>query len=482
MSDALVLVLDAGTGGGRAAVYDADGDRVASAERSWRAVVPPELAPFGREYDPAALADAIDAATLEALAAVDPERVEAIACTGQRIACAFLDEDGHTLYAGPNGDVRALAGAAQVSDEDALYATTGRFPPFLYAPARLAWFEAEAPEVFARIERVVGLPGWLGHRLTGAFAADATVAADLLRLDVAAGTRLEDGPRPGRWPRLAPATAALGALTDEAATRLHLRPGIPVAVGCADTQAALHLGGAETLVAGSSAPLLRRIDAPLRDPAGRLWLDPDLDGGFALEANLGEMGTAHRWLTDTLALPTFDAFDALARRAPPGSRGATSHLGPRAMDLRALNTARPAGLLMPFGETSLGSPPGRAELARSFLESCAFATRAGRAWLDAVAPAPEALHLVGGMSRSALLGEILASTLGVEVRRGPADATARGAAACAMVVARLASDLDAALAVLRRDPETHAPDEDATDDYEDAWERWLERERSLEEM
>ncbi|MCB9594938.1 MAG: FGGY-family carbohydrate kinase [Sandaracinaceae bacterium] len=480
----LVLAIDAGSGGARATLYDAGGERVSRAERAWHATVPPELAPFGREYAPAELANALDEATLEALAAVDPASVVGVACTGQRIACALLDAAGATLYAGPNGDVRALAGAAlEDLDDDALYARTGRFPPWIYAPARARWFEANAPELHGRIRHVVGLPGWAAHRLTGEVAVDATVAADLMMLDVASGRRaLVAGCLPDEaWPRLAAPTDRLGGVSDAAAARLGLRPGVPVAVGCADTQAALRLGGADTLVAGSSAPLLRRVDGPRPDPARRLWLDPTLDG-FCLEANLGEMGTAHRWLEELLALPSFEAFDALARGAAVGARGASAHLGPRAMDLRALSTGRPAGLLLPFGETSLSAPPGRAEIARSFLESCAFATRAGRAWLDAVAPAPDALHLVGGLAQSALLGDVLASVLGVPVRRGPHDATARGAAACAMVVAGLASDLDDAVARLEREPAVHLPDEELEDAYDDAYERWLEREQQLEEM
>ncbi|MBX3275673.1 MAG: hypothetical protein KF729_35765 [Sandaracinaceae bacterium] len=480
---ALVLVLDAGMGGGRAAIYDERGEALALAARPWRPFAPRALAPFGREYDAGALADALDAATLEALAAVDADAIEAIACTGQRIACAFLDEAGEVVYAGPNGDVRALAaGGVELGDDDEDYARTGRFPAWIHAPARLAWFREHRPGDFARVARVVGLPGWAAHRLTGCAALDRTIAADLAMLDVARGERLAACPAP-RWPPLAAPTAILGELSSVAAARLGLRAGLPVAVGCADTQAALLFGGEDTLVAGSSAPLVRACATPARDPARRLWLDPDLRaGGFALEANLGEMGAAHAWLREMLDLPTFDAFDALARTAPAGARGASAHLGPRAMDLRALNASRPAGLLFPFGETSGGDAPRRADLARSFLESCAFAARAGRAWLDAALPAPPALSLLGGMSRSRVLADALATTLGVPVLAGPADATARGAAACALVAARLASDLEDARERLRVEPARHEPSPHDRDALEDAFERWQEREAALEEM
>ena len=478
----LVLVLDAGTGGGRAAIYDEYGERVASAERRWHAIVPPALAPFGRKYDPDVLRAAIDEVVLEALAYVDPERVAAIACTGQRVACAFVDEAGEALYVGPNGDVRALAGAELDGlDDEVLYERTGRFPPWIFAPARLRWFEANAPVTFSSIRHVLGLPGWLAFEYTGVAGVDATLAADLMMLDVASRERAPVDSRlpDDAWPALRAPQDTLGVLRPDVAARLGLPTNTPVAVGCADTQAALPFAGADTLVAGSSAPLLRSVDEPLRDPKRRLWLDPHLTPGrFCLEANLGEMGTGHRWLLNTLALESFELFDELARQAPLGCRGASSHLGPRAMDLRDLNTGRPAALMMPFGETTLAAAPGRAELARSYLESCAYAALAGRTWLNAVSPAAEVMHLVGGLSRSAFFGDVLASVLETPVLRGPSDATARGAAACAMVAGELASSFDDAVSRMRRAPVRHEP----RDDYEDAYERWLEREESLEEM
>jgi len=477
-----VLVIDAGGGGARAALYDHTGALLAHAEQPWRAHVVPTLAPFGREYDPAAVNRALDLAVGAVLHAVDRSMVEAVACTGQRIACGFLDEAGALVYAGPSGDVRALSGAPlEDLDADALYETTGRFPPWIHAPARLRWFEAQAPRAFARIRSVVSFGGIALHALTGVAVVDATAAADLAMLDVARGERVvpATGLDDGAWPRLAAATEVAGEVTEAAAARFGLRAGLPVAVGLADTQAALPFGGPDTLVAGSSAPLLRAVDSPLRDPKGRLWLDPHPAAGrFGLEANLGEMGALHRWLAEALEVDDLDAFEALARDASPGCRGATSHLGPRAMDLRNLSTGRPAALMMPFGETSLAEAPGRAELARSYLESCAFATCAGRAWLDAVADPPEGVHVVGGLSRSALVADVLASVLGGPVWRGPADATSRGAAACALVAAGHARSLDDAVAALRVDPIRHDPE----DDYEDAYERWLEREEQLEEM
>lgn len=477
MSGPSVLVLDAGTSGFRASVYDLEGERLASREASWTMRVDPAAAPFGKLYDADAMWSAVHTATQAVLAATDASAVRAIAVTGQRIACAFLDAAGETLYLGPNADVRAFAGADLSDlDADAIYARYARFPPWMYAPARLRWFESAQPEVHARIARVVSLAGWLRARLGArTHVIDATLGADLLAVD-ADGQRAPIDSRVDAtaWPALVHATEA-GETVDAWGLK-----DVVVSAGVADTQAAL-LGVDEPtdlLVGGGSAPLIRPSATRVHDPKRRLWVSPAIDG-HALEVNLGEMGTMHAWLRQLLGLDSFEALDALAAEAPIGCRAMSAHLGPRAMDLRALNTARPAATWMPFGAAMDARPPGRAELARAYLESCAFAARAGREWLDAVCAPVGPMTIVGGMAQTVALPGMLAGTLDEPVRRGPADATARGAARLAAVAAGLVPDL-AASAAMARGGETVEPAD--TDEYEEAYERWLDREEQLEEL
>ena len=201
---------------------------VAAARRPWRARAPAALAPFGRELDPEAVWEALLDAADEALAKVDRGRVRAVAATGQRIACAFLDEAGETLYLGPNRDIRALAGAdLSALDEEALFASSGRFPPWIFAPGRALWFAAEQPEVHAKIRVVLGLPDWVAHRLSGERATDPTTAADLMLFDVARETPDANAIEAARLPpdALPPVRAPgteLGALRPEVAARLGL--------------------------------------------------------------------------------------------------------------------------------------------------------------------------------------------------------------------------------------------------------------------
>jgi sugar (pentulose or hexulose) kinase len=86
---------------------------------------------------------------------------------------------------------------------------------------------------------------------------------------------------------------------------------------------------------------------------------------------------------------------------------------------------------------------------RAALESVAHAARANVEQVESVAGAGgdgavPRLAVAGGMSRSRLFLRIVAALMDRPVHTPPADATMRGAAACAAVAAGVLGDLDAA--------------------------------------
>src|SRR3989304_6216018 len=154
MSRDVFLALDAGSSGVRCLAVDAAGTAVASAARSWSYRVPKDAAPRGREFAPDefwSLATATVRGILSE-AGVRGEKVAAVAVTGQRLGVVFLDAEGGELSAGPNRGVRALAEglALEARIGERLYASTGRWPFFLLAPARLRWLAEHRPHHFRR--------------------------------------------------------------------------------------------------------------------------------------------------------------------------------------------------------------------------------------------------------------------------------------------------------------------------------------------
>ena len=336
------------------------------------------------------------------------------------------------------------------------------------------------------VTRVRTLPGWIASHLGASHTTSPSLAADLMLLDVARRVRAP-ADESVRWPEVQEPGAIVGELSEVGAATLGVRQSCPIVLAPADTQAALLgagvLDAGDCVVAGGSAPLCRVMTEPRVDPRGRLWLDPHVRGDrWLLEANLGEMGTSHAWTAELiLGARDFERFDALAAEAELGCGGASAHLGPRAMDLRDLNTARPAALLLPFGQTTGQAPPGRPQVLRAALESCAYAIRAGRGWLDAVEPRPDGpFTIAGGMARSEALCAMLASVLATPVVAAAPEASARGAAMCASLALGWAPDLESSVRVMRGPTRGFEPDEDDAEDYDEAFERWEEREAALE--
>ncbi|HEV7467171.1 MAG TPA: FGGY family carbohydrate kinase, partial [Candidatus Dormibacteraeota bacterium] len=467
----LLLGVDLGGSGLRATAVDAAGVVVARATRAVAQRI--DMPPLGRSWDAGELCAAAAAVIAEVVAAVAPQKIAAIACTGQRIACAALDERGETLYAGPNTDARGLTHGWRVDDAAGgeLYERTGRGLALLYAPARLLRLRDDDPGLVERVRHVVGMGEWLAHHLCGELATDACGAAELLALDVhraepwtAIWERLDLDP--GWLPPLCRPGERLGEVTAAAASATGLRPGTPVAVAPPDSMAAL-LGaggvgpGTALVLAGSSMPVLAAAPAPRRDETRRTWGTPHPLAGFVCESNAGPTGLGWAWLAERLAggiagLAGEEAHalaEQLAATAPAGSRGALALAGGASvLDATRPSTFLPRMRVLAWPSEILGADLGAADLLRAGLEEVAHSARANLEQAEAVRGGGAGpVVLAGGMARSRLFAEIVAAVCGrpVAVAAEP-DVTAVGAAACAAVAAGLHPGLAAAVAAFRR--------------------------------
>jgi sugar (pentulose or hexulose) kinase len=496
----LLLAVDLGGSGLRATAVDATGEVVARAHRAVAQRV--DLPPLGRRWDPDELRAAAYEAIAEVVAAAAPRRIDAVACTGQRIACAALDADGATLYVGPNTDARGLTCGWRVDDAAGgeLYEHSGRGLALLYAPARLLRLREDDPALVDRVRHVVGVGEWLAHLLCGEVGADRCGAAELLALDVHTGEPWVDAWRntgldPGWLPRLHRPGDRLGEVTGTAAAATGLPPGIPVAVCPPDSMAALLGAGAaegdSLVLAGSSMPLLALASAPRRDPERRTWGTPHPLAGFVCESNAGPTGLGWAWLAERLAGGIAgvdgDAAHALAERlaatAAPGGGGALAFAGGASvLDATRPSTFLPRVRVLAWPSEILGGGAGAAELLRAGLEEVAHAARANLEQAEAVRGGAGRLLLAGGMARSGLFAEILAGVCGraVGVLAGT-DVTALGAAACAAVAAGDQPDAGAAAAALRRSPVEVGPG-DGTMAYAEAHRSWRALYAQLESL
>lgn len=490
----LVLVLDAGTTGGRASLFDREGHTLASASEPWSYTSAGELVPRVT-FDPHDWTRAFGRLVLEVLGGLDAQRVACVATTGQRMGCVAQGGDGEVLYAGPNLDVRGLEVA---TDSERLLdgrASLGRWPPWLFGSGRLVWLKRERADAFARLARVASIPGFLAAWLSGERTRieDPSTAADLGFLDVTRGTwdgeALERvGLEPGHLGRVVACGDAQAQLSPALAERLGLRGELPVVVAGADTACALLGGGpagVQDLIAlGSTTPVVRQVEAPWLDPARRLWTSPSaVPGRWLVEASCGETGRLVDWFHAELGGgATVPELFAAAASVPPGSDGVRSCLGPRLQRLGELSLAANAGSIRVPVRTGAGSRPGRAAMFRALLENVAFAIRQCTLELDRrlEQPGAGAVRAVGGLARAGLMADLVAAALGRPVEVPQAEqATSLGAAMVGAAAAGLYGSLEEARAGMAPAVRRHEPDEDLADEYEDLYELWLEAEEQL---
>jgi autoinducer 2 (AI-2) kinase len=498
LAERFLVGLDVGGGGGRCLVVACPGGAITTAFRPWSFPASPGAGPGAVDADLEAIWRALAAAAASALsrAGARPSEVAGIAATAMRLGAVVLGEGDAPLYAAPNRDARAAAHGHEIAAEHGaeLLASTGRWPLQTSAAARLRWLAARDPAGFARASTLLALNDWVAFRLCGELATDFSQAGETFLFDLSAGTWAWDwidrlGLPRRVFPELRPAGERLGGLRAEAAAALGLEPGTPVAVGGADTPcgllgvAALHPGAAAA-IAGTTAPIERVLDRPLRDPEGRLWAGLHVvPGRFTLESNAGLVGESLDWLAHLLhpgAEEPVAALFADAEAAPPGARGFLSTFGARIHDARVPFHPVGAFLLPRFR-----APDGRAArglLARAALEGVAYAFRANLEQLEGVAGAAcGALRLGGGLSRSPFVAQLLADVAGLPVEVTPApESSALGAAICAGLGAGLFEDLAEGARALVGKPRAFDPDPARARRYADLYAGW-ERLRAAQE-
>jgi len=462
-----ILVIDAGTSALRAVRVEANGATTCLARETWRCLTPDDAAPFGRELD----AGDVRGALARVMEHACGGGIAGVAFTGQREGLVLADDAGEAVLVSPNIDARAAAEGLALDAElgDEIYRATGHLPSLLHMAAKLAWLRGQRPRAAERVRQALPFADWLASTLTGETAASRSLLIENGMLDVGSGARI-GAPLGGAWAGLVPRAVSEGTIAGRTG-------GMPVALCGGDTQCALVGMGAIApgdagVAAGWSAPVQVVTSQPTFDEAKRTWTGAHVVADrWVVESNAGELGRAWRWLRELLGVSEAEA-DALAAAAPAGARDVMTVLGPARMNAAAMN-ASVGGVTFPL--PIVMSAPERGDLLRSMLETAAYAVRANLEQAEAVAGgrAPE-LRLGGGMSRSAIFGEVVANVAGRAVRVAPTPETsALGAAMLAAPSLGMHASLVTAAEAMTGGGRLIEPATRVAAQYADLYERWL---------
>jgi xylulokinase len=454
-----VLGIDLGTSQVKALVMTPGGETLGRGRAGYRVVSPGEgLA----ETDPAEWWGATVAAVREALADAGADvEVVAVGVDGQMHGVVLAGGDGNAVRPAILWlDRRAEAEAARYGELPAeLTRPLGNQASAGMAGPMLSWLAAHEPDVLHQARWALQPKDWVRMRLTGLAATDPTDASGTLLFDLARGVWADGviaalGLPARKMPPVLESTEVAGQLLPGPASELGLTPGIPVAVGAADTAAALYAAGlhtgpgsagarggtAESTGSGRGREAAGREGwALLTVGTGGQWMVPEgefrptagtnlfaaVGGGFYRLAPVQNAGVALDWVRGVLGVSWQQLYATAARPWRADTPVFLPYLARERWDPATAGA---------WEGLSLGHD--RDDLVRGALEGVAFLLRKRLDDLRAAGHQPEAVLLGGGGATHPAWRQLLADVLALPLH--PGDASWLSAAGAARVAAAAA--------------------------------------------
>lgn len=450
------LAIDAGTGSGRAVLFDDRGKQAGMGQREWSHRAEPDV-PGSMGFDTEANWALLCRCIGQALAAAGarPEDVRAVSATSMREGIVLYDREGEALWACANVDGRATeeVGRLKARDPDIerrFYARSGQTFA-LGAWPRLEWIRRHRPVIFERTAFLSMINDWVCARLCGEIVVEPSNGgtSGLMDPDARAWSDAliaEAGLPREIFPRVVDCGETIGTLTARAAAETGLRAGTPVVAGGGDVQlGTVGLGvvgaGEAAILGGTFWQQVINIPPGRTDETMRVRINPHAVPGLnQAECISFFVGLAMRWFRDTFCQPEIEAAQArgidpytlleeMAGAVPAGANGIIPIFSD-AMDFGRWFHAAPSFLNMSIepGHTT------KASLFRALEENAAIvsALNLERVLDFAGVTIDRPIVFAGGASKGALWAQILADVLDREIDIPRVrEATALGCAAAA---------------------------------------------------
>lgn len=496
MTKTYLLAIDAGTGSGRAVVFDGDGNQCASAQHEWWHKSDQRFEgsmDFDVEGNWALLSRAARQAIAEA--GITPSQISAVSATSMREAIVVYDADGREIWACANVDSRAANEVRELKHaypelEASLYARSGQTFA-LGALPRLLWLKRNRPDLYERMHRIAMLSDWVLARLSGVIASDPSNAGTTGLFGLSSRAWLPEameqaGLRGDIFPPTAEPGTVIGRVTATAAEQTGLSAGTPVVMGGGDCQigtAGLGIVGEGDcgVLGGTFWQQVVNVAPDVTDPSMNLRINPHVVTGLnQAEAISFFVGIIMRWFRDSFGAEEVaeagrtgtDAYTLLERQAalvPPGAHG----IIPIFSDVMRYGRwyhAAPSLLNLSIDPEKAG----KAAIFRALQENAAIvAARNLGSIFQLTDRTPDKVVFAAGASKSAHWSQILANAIGLPVVTPVVkEATALGCAAAAAIGTGLHADfVEAARHWVRWDRQFE-PDLAHKAIYDEAGERW----------
>ena len=344
-----LLTIDAGTGSGRAVLFDLAGNQVGIGQEEWTHISEPGV-PNSMGFDCAANWQLICRCIRAALqqAGVSGSQVKAISATSMREGIVLYDAAGKELWAVANVDARSADQVRELSQmypeaEAAFYKQSGQTFA-LGALPRMMWFKQNHPEQYDKVAAINMISDWVLTKLSGVIATEPSNGgtSGIFNLEsrqwvpeMASQVGLKDD----IFPPVVEPGETIGAVTPHAAQATGLAAGTPVVMGGGDVQlGAAGLGvvniGDMAVLGGTFWQQVVNIGADVSPPKDMgIRVNPHVvTGQSQAEGITFFSGMIMRWFRDAFCqeekklaqeqgIDTYALLEKLAQAVPVGSHG-----------------------------------------------------------------------------------------------------------------------------------------------------------------
>ncbi|MDD5717218.1 MAG: autoinducer-2 kinase [Sulfuricurvum sp.] len=342
------LVVDAGTGSGRAVIFNTAGRQISIAQEEWKHISEHGV-PNSMGFDTVRNWELICRCIRRALQEgnIRPMDIAAVSATSMREGIVMYDKGQRELFAVANVDARADNEVTYLKNEYPLfegecYAQSGQTFA-LGAIPRIMWLRTHHPRVYEQVDKISMISDWVLTKLSGVIASEPSNAGtsgifDLSTRQWVPSMAAKVGIKDTIFPPVYESGTQIGTITHKASLECGLNPGTPVITGGGDVQlgsAGLGVVGAGdcAILGGTFWQQLVNLDSPLVHPEMDLRINPHVIPGITQAEGITFFsGLVMRWFRDALCqeevhkahergIDPYAYLESMASKVPVGSNG-----------------------------------------------------------------------------------------------------------------------------------------------------------------
>jgi len=433
------LTIDAGTGSGRAVIFDTHGKQISIAQKEWTHLSEEGVAnsmTFDYMENWKLLSECIKMAIFRA--GIKASSIKAVTATSMREGIVLYDKEGKELFAVANVDARADQEVSELKrlfpeSEKAFYEESGQTYA-LGALPRLLWVKRHRPHLYEKTAAMNMISDWVLTKLSGVIASEPSNAGtsgvfSLKKRQWVPSMAKKVGLKDDIFPPVYESGTIVGEVTKQASAETGLAVGTAVVMGGGDVQ--LGSAGLGVVEAGEVAVLggtfwqqLVNMPDAKTDPHMDIRVNPHVIPGISQAEGITFFsGLVMRWFRDALCqgevaeakrrgIDPYDYLEKLARDVPVGSNGILPIFSD-AMHYGKWYHAAPSFL-------NLSLDPQRASkgaMFRSLEENAAIVSMLNLETIFTFTGVEsETITFAGGASKGALWSQILADVTGKEIK------------------------------------------------------------------